>query len=349
LSDPWAPPTAAALLKVQAAQGAVNVAGWPSSAAPGRMSLRSVPDARTPVPAAWWLPLLAVVVLATTTAAILPGNGVHHSALVAVAVSLIGYAVAWWRIRPARLRTGPYTWVTTAGLPADRTDPPTITLPAVNVVTAGRRQARRGALLLITSAAVALGASFGWSVLSSMLLHPATPSFYRTRTVLGGLLRAVANAAVTSVLEECGIALLILAVAGLAQRFLPARFDERSVAVAAITAATVVRTGLHIPLWGWGAVARLGLSFLLAWLFWRTRRIWPLILAHMVWDTLAIQAVISPSLPLRAYCALAILGWGITGVTITIIAASHSRQQLQYAAHHYATRRPTPPHPTWYE
>ena len=160
---------------------------WPASSMPGRMSMRSVPDARTPVPATWWLPLLALVVLATTTTAILPGNSFHHSTLIAVAVSLTGYGVAWWRIRPARLRTGPYTWVTTAGLPTDRTDPPTITLPAVGPAPAGRRQRWRGALLLINSAAVAMGASFGWSVLSNTLLHPAAPSFYRTRTVLGGV------------------------------------------------------------------------------------------------------------------------------------------------------------------
>jgi len=73
--------------------------------------------------------------------------------------------------------------------------------------------------------------------------------------------------------------------------------------------------------------------------------------AHIVWDTLAFQAVISPSLPLRGWCALAILGWGIAGVTITIMAARHSRKQVQYANHYYATHHPqtNPAAPTWPE
>jgi membrane protease YdiL (CAAX protease family) len=351
LTDPWAPPTAARLLEVQAGQAAARSGGWPRSAAPGRMSLRSVPDARSPVPATWWLPLVAVIVLATTTAAILPGNGSVRGTWIAVGLSVAGYLLVRWRIRPIQLRTGPYTWLSTAGLPTDREDPPTITLPAVPTSDPRDRHPGRNVLLLINSAAVALGASFGWSLLANKLLHLSVPGFYRTRTVLGGLVRALINAGITSVLEECGIALLILAVAGLAQRFLPARFDQRSVAVAAIMAATVVRTGLHVPLWGWAAIARLGLSFVLAWLFWRTRRIWPLIVAHIVWDTLAFQAVISPSLPLRSWCALAIVGWGIAGVTITIMAARHSRKQIQYANHHYATHHPqtNAAAPTWPE
>ena len=73
----------------------------------------------------------------------------------------------------------------------------------------------------------------------------------------------------------------------------------------------------------------------MTWLFWRTRRIWPLILGHNLWDTLAIQVVISPSLQVRGYSALAIFGWGVTGVTLAIIAAHRSRQQRQYAHTYY--------------
>ena len=84
---------------------------------------------------------------------------------------------------------------------------------------------------------------------------------------------------------ECGIALLILAASGLTQRHLPARYDDRSVAVISIVDATVARTALHVPLWGLGAITRLGLSLVLAWLLWR---IWPLIVGHVLWDTPAV-------------------------------------------------------------
>ena len=66
MADPWAPPTAAELADLRAAQAVARPAAWPSSADPGRMSLRSVPDARKPVPATWWVPLIAMIVLATT-------------------------------------------------------------------------------------------------------------------------------------------------------------------------------------------------------------------------------------------------------------------------------------------
>lgn len=287
----------------------------------------------------WWVPVVTVLMLGTTTVAILPGTGSTRALLVAVAINLVGYLLVWQRVRPSRLRVGPYTWPSTGGVAQDRTDPPTITLPAVRV----RRSAGRNALLLLNSAAVGLGASVGWSLLTNLLLHPTIPQTFRThgaaRTVTRALTYALINSGITSILEECGIAVLMLAVAGGAQRFLPARFDTRSVAVTAILAATAVRTVLHIPLWGIGAVARIGLSFALAWLFWRTRRIWPLITAHLVWDTLSLQTLTSPSLHVRALCALAVLGWAITGIVLAIIAISRSRRDAGRAAHYY--RRPT--------
>lgn len=335
VGDPWAQPRPEQLKRAGTAQAAE--AGKPWQRLP-QMSLRSVPDSRTAVPLVWWLPVLAVVVLTVTTVAILPGTGSVAVLLVAVVVSVVGYALAWWRIRPGRLRTGPHLWPNIEAVAQDRTDPPTVALPAIN---AARRTGGRAGPMLLTSAAVALGASFAWSILSSLVIHRTTvPGLSRARTVLGGLTRAVANAALTSVLEECGIALVILAVAGLAQRFLPARFDTRAVAVIAILAATAVRTGLHVPLWGVGAVARVGLSFVLAWLFWRTRRIWPLITVHILWDTLAIQAAVSPSLRLRSWCALALLGWGITGVTMTIIALRRSHANTRRAAQYYRRSAP---------
>lgn len=330
--DPWAPPTPAQLAQWGAASAVASSAPWQH---PRRMSLRSVPDARTTVPMLWWVPGVAVLMLGSTTVAILPGTGSTTALLVAVAINVVGYLLVWWRIRPGCLRVGPYTWPSAEGVAQDRTDPPTMALPVVGV----QRSVGRPALLLLNSAAVGLGASVAWSLAANLLLHPTIPQTFRThgaaRTVTRALVYAVINSGITSILEECGIAVLILVVAGAAQRFLPARFDARSVAVTAILAATVVRTVLHIPLWGIGAIARIGLSFALAWLFWRTRRIWPLVTLHLLWDTLSLQTLTSPSLQVRGVCALAVLGWALTGIVVAIIATSRSRRDGGRAAHYY--------------
>ncbi len=333
--DPWAPPSPAQLAQLRAMPPVRPSAPWQL---PSGMSLRSVPDGRSAVPPRWWLPLIAVLMLGVTTVAILPGFGSGRAVLVAAAINIAGYALVWFRIRPRWLQVGPYAWPSIDSVAQDRTDPPTIALP---VVRSRRASIGREWLLLLNSAAVGLGATFVWAVVTGLLIHQNVPAPFRTRAVVrsvgGAFTNAVVNAALTSVLEECGIAVLILATAGLAQRFLPARFDTRSVGLIAIVAATVVRTALHIPLWGVGAVARIGLSFGLAWLFWRTRRIWPLITVHILWDTLALQTQTSPSLQLRGWCALTVLAWGVTGLVITIIAIRRSRKSVGRAAHYYRT------------
>lgn len=341
--DPWAPPTAGQLAQLRAAPVQQPVAPWQR---PAGMSLRSVPDARAPVPLLWWLPVVALAMLGVTTVAILPGVGSGAAVLTACAVSIVGYAAVWLAIRPARLRVGPHVWPAVEAIAQDRSDPPTMMLPAVR--TGGPARGRK-MLLLLNSAAAGLGATAAWAVLTNLLIRPTVPGAFRprlvTRTVARAFTEAVVNAAVTSVLEECGIAVLILAVAALAQRFLPTRFDTRSVAVLAILTATVARTALHIPLWGVGAVARIGLSFGLAWLFWRTRRIWPLIAVHIAWDTLSLQTLTSPSLPVRSVCALTVLGWAITGLVLAIIATTRSRRNAGRAAHYYRRlgTHPSPP------
>ena len=333
--DPWAPPTSAQLTQLRAAPVSSSSVPWDQWR---RMSLRSVPDARAPVPLWWWVPAVAALMLGTTTAAILPGSGSEQLVLIAVALSIAGYLLVRWRVRPGRLRTGPYAWPNVETIAQDRTDPPTVFLPIVQV---RRRPRGRQWLLLLNSAAIVLGSSVAWSVLSTAVLHPAAPAIHRAQRAVSAFVVAFTDAVITSILEECGIAVLILAVAGLAQRFLPARFDARSVAVLSILVATAVRTALHIPLWGVGAVARLGLSFGLAWLFWRIRRIWPLIIAHVVWDTLALQSAITPSVGVRNWCALAVLAWGIAGVVVAVIAISRSAADSGRAARYFG--RPTMP------
>jgi membrane protease YdiL (CAAX protease family) len=288
----------------------------------------------------WWVPVVAVVVLATTTVSVILGRG-HVTPWIAVTVSLVGYAMVWWNVRPAPLSTGPHTWLTTDGLARDRTDPPTLVIPAA--VARRHRRPGRAVLLLLSSAAVGLGLSVAWALVIGIAMNPPLPEFDRASTAMGALTAAVGDSVITSVLEECGIALLILAVAGIAQRYLPTRYDDRTVAVYAILIATAARTALHVPLWGIGALGRVGLSLVLAWLFWRTRRVWPLILAHIIWDTLALQAAVSPSFEIAALSALIVLGWGITGTVIAIVAMVRSRRNIQYANHYYTYRPPPRP------
>ena len=321
--DPWASPN---VRPPDHLQGADFVAGH---VLPGVMTMRSVPDGRAPVPLIWWVPVVAVLMLGGTTWAILPGQGLGLG-LLAIAVSIIGYLAVWAVIRPQRLRTGPYPrWRSAAGMaPMDRIDPPTLVLP---LVPTQRPRRLRNTLLLLNSAAVLLGMSLLVSIIVGLVLRPANPSIASSRTSLHGLELAVINALATSILEECGMAVLILAVAGLAQQFLPRHWDSRSVGIAAILAATIARTALHVPLWGVGAVARIGLSFLLGWLYWRTRRVWPLIVAHTLWDTFAIETVLSPSVQVKGYCALVIFGWAVTAVVIGTIAVVRSSKQARRA------------------
>ena len=292
------------------------------------MTLRSVPDGRAPVPLIWWMPVVTVLVLGLTTVAIQSSSALTLWS--SVVASLIGYGAVWAVLRPRRLRFGPYpSWRAAAWTTRlDRSDPPTLLLPAVREPARSRF---RSALLLLNSAAVAIGFSMLWSVLFTLAVRPKVRAIPIARSTSWGWVAAVLNAAVTAVLEECGMALLILAVAGLAGRYLPRSWDHRSSAIVAILSATLARTLLHIPLWGWGAIGRLLFSFALAWVFWRTRRIWPLIVAHLVWDTLVFQVGISPDPKLRGICALLILGWAITGIVVVIIALVRSRKQLRRA------------------
>lgn len=81
----------------------------------------------------------------------------------------------------------------------------------------------------------------------------------------------------------------------------------------------------------------------MAWLFWRTRRIWPLILAHTMWDTLVLQTALSPALEIRSASALVVFAWAITGTVIAIIAIVHTRQDIQCATYYYTRYRPPGP------
>lgn len=303
-----------------------------------RMSLRSVPDARQPVPLVWWVPVVAVVVLATTTLAILPISGGIGWPIAALVVSIIGYSVVWLAIRPGRLRLSPPV-VTSVG--ADSTDYLAPVTRPIPIVALTRPPRFRTGTLLVRSAAVAVGASAVWALLFALWLRPRVPMIPIRLTGPEAVVGALIDSLVTSILEECGMAILVLAVAGLAARFLPPHFDTRSVGYLAIAAATLARTLLHLPLWGVGAFGRIALAFVLGWLFWRTRRIWPLIVVHVLWDMLALQTLLSPTMTVRNLAALMVLGWTITGLVITWVTLAHSRTDLRREHARQASRGPT--------
>lgn len=270
MDDPWisAPP----------ASRPGDLAPSPVSARPspevtrGRICLRSVPDARQPVPLIWWVPVAAVLMLVTTTLAVVPVGSGPGWPIAALAVSIVGYLVVWRAIRPGRLRVNPSVVTSVGTESADVLAPITRPIPVGPTARAPRF---RTSTLLLRAAAVGLGASAVWSLLFGLLVRPQVHLIPIRLTAPEAVLGALVDSLVTSILEECGMAVLILAVASLAARFLPAHFDTRSAGYFAIAAATSVRTLLHLPLWGVGAFGRIGLSFVLAWLFWRTRRIWP--------------------------------------------------------------------------
>jgi len=333
MTDPWAPPPA------RAPDGWVAPPAdpypWPGPApfpavVPVRLSVGSVPDGRAPIPAVWWVPLIAVLVLGVTTAAVLPGRSRPGLALAAIALSIVGYVVVWSVVRPGRLKPRPRLGQAAAALGGDFSAPATVPLP---VVGAAPERRFRHAVLLLNSAVVVFGLHGAWSLMVAFFIRGRTPRIHQSRTVFRGLFGAAVDALATSVLEECGIAILILAAAGLAGKYFPRSWDLRSVSFTAILVATVVRTALHIPLWGFGAVGRVALSFLLAWLFWRTRRIWPLILAHVLWDTLSLQIALSPSRQLKEFSALTVLAWIIAGTVIGCLALSGSRKAAQQTVH----------------
>ena len=258
-----------------------------SRAAHRSWTLADIPDARQRVPSVWWVPVIAAVALGWTTFAILPGHA-QWNVWAGVALSATAYFIVSRKIRSGALRT------TTA-------------------VDSGMLTGARARLTVC--ATVAFGAASVWSTFATFFL-PASPTLQMSPTVWDGMRRGLGSAFTTSVLEECGIALLILAAAGIVERVRTRTGGSWSVPVVAVLTGTFVRTALHIPLWGWGAIARVGMAFLLAWLFWRTRRIWPLILAHMLWDTVTLQAIVSPAEPLRLICGLIILCWAVAAVIV---------------------------------
>ncbi len=305
---------------------------------PARLSLRSVPDGRRRVPLVWWIPLIGLLMVGTTAFAVLSGGGGVTLAVAVVVINLVGYCAVWLAVRPGPLRLNPRFSTPTGTESTDFLAPVTRPIPTV---PAGREPWLRSGSLLLRSAAVALGASAVWSFLLYFVIRPRLPRI-RVVSVSGShaVIGSVLDSLVTSLVEECGMAVLILAVAGLAGRFLPSRWDARSAGYLAIIVATAARTLLHIPLWGAGAVGRIGLSFVLAWLFWRTRRIWPLIVVHLLWDTLALLTLVSPSITARAIAGLTILGWTIAGFVIAWMAINHSRRDLQRSVQSDQAARP---------
>jgi len=63
----------------------------------------------------------------------------------------------------------------------------------------------------------------------------------------------------------------------------------------AIGVGAAYRVALHVPLWGSEAIIRCGFALIMAWLFWRLRRIWPLIVGHVLWDIPPVLSQVTPA------------------------------------------------------
>jgi membrane protease YdiL (CAAX protease family) len=107
------------------------------------------------------------------------------------------------------------------------------------------------------------------------------------------VVQSVTGSISTSIVEETACAVVVLAVAAFTSLYWPLK---RFWLWVAIGSGAVVRVLLHIPLWGISdAIVRSGFALIMAWLFWRIRRIWPLIAVHFAWDFPQIIALTWPT------------------------------------------------------
>lgn len=123
----------------------------------------------------------------------------------------------------------------------------------------------------------------------------ATPfTVPRASTLLEAIGVSIFNAGWTSIVEECINAAVMVSVAAVAFRLMPALSPSR-IALIAISAGALVRLGLHLPLWGLGfGLSKLPYCVAIAVVFWFTRALWPLVLAHFLWDLGPLLAALSP-------------------------------------------------------
>ncbi len=123
----------------------------------------------------------------------------------------------------------------------------------------------------------------------------ATPfTVPKATTLLQAVGVSMFNAGWTSIVEECVNAAVIVSVAAVAFRLKPALSPNR-IALIAIAAGAAVRFGLHLPLWGLGfGLSKLPYCIAIAVVFWFTRAVWPLILAHFLWDLGPLLSALSP-------------------------------------------------------
>ena len=109
-----------------------------------------------------------------------------------------------------------------------------------------------------------------------------------------------------------GEVLLWFGVAGVASS--AAATVDRGAPWIAIGVGAAYRAALHVPLWGSEAVIRCGFALIMAWLFWRLRRIWPLIVGHVLWDIPPVLSQVTPAASVSAAMMWLSQLWCVAGL-----------------------------------
>ena len=86
----------------------------------------------------------------------------------------------------------------------------------------------------------------------------------------------------------------------------------------AIGVGAAYRVALHVPLWGSEAVIRCWFALIMAWLFWRLRRIWPLIVGHVLWDFPPVLSQVTPAASVSAPMVWLSQLWCVAGLAAAV-------------------------------
>ena len=129
------------------------------------------------------------------------------------------------------------------------------------------------------------------------------------------MVQAVVVSVATAVVEEATAAAVVLASAALIALRRPLTGWAPWIAIGVGAA---YRVALHVPLWGSEAVIRCGFALIMAWLFWRLRRIWPLIVGHLLWDIPPVLSQVTPAASVSAAMIWLSQLWCVAGLAAAV-------------------------------
>ena len=148
-------------------------------------------------------------------------------------------------------------------------------------------------------------------VFDSGLQSPFTPADSPSFAVVQTVVVSMA----TAVVEEAPAAAVVLAAAALIALRRPWTGWAPWIAIGVGAAS---RVALHVPLWGSEAVIRCGFALIMAWLFWRLRRIWPLIVGHVLWDIPPVLSQVTPAASVSAAMTWLSQLWCVAGLAAVV-------------------------------